>query len=128
MPQLDPSAKKARNNLLILFVTLTVLDVVLVAVSRDLWAIGRIAFTVAVMYFVLQGYRWAKWVLIGILTLVVVLLIALIVALHSKLSSFLVVGSLLMIILSIITGIFLATSQDLKRYFFIKRQANIQET
>ena len=119
------SAIKARNKLLTLFIVLTVLDIVLVAVSKDLWAIVRVVFTVAVMYLVMQGYKWAKWLLVGILSLVVVSLIALIVALHSKLSMFLIVGSLVMIILSIVTEVFLIRSQDLKHYFAFKKQASI---
>ena len=119
------SAIKARNKLLTLFIVLTVLDIVLVAVSKDLWAIARVVFTVAVMYLVMQGYKWAKWLLVGILSLVVVSLTALIVALHSKLSMFLIVGSLVMIILSIVTEVFLICSQDLKHYFAFKKQASI---
>ena len=119
------SAIKARNKLLALFVLLTVLDIVLVAVSKDLWAIGRIIFTVAVMYFVMQGHKWAKWLLVGILSLVIVSLIALIVALHSKLSMFLIVGSLVMIVLAIVTEVYLIRSQDLKRYFASKKQTSV---
>ncbi len=126
MSELHPSAIKARNNLLIMFVVLTILDIVLVSVSRDLWAIGRIIVTVAVMYFVMQGYKWAKWVLIAIFSLVVVLLTALIFMLHSKLSTFLVVGSLIMIILTIIAGSFMIFNRDLARYFSEQRKAAIK--
>jgi len=125
MYELDVSTLKARNNLLAMFIALTVLDSILVMVSRDLWAIGRIIVTVAVMYFVMQGYKWAKLILIAIFSLVIVLLTALIIALHSKLSTFLIVGSLIMIILSIVTGTFLVTSKDLNRYFLNKRKAII---
>lgn len=125
MSTLSASAIKARNNLLTLFVVLTILDIVLVAVSRDLWAIARVVFTVAVMYLVMQGYKWAKWLLIGILSLVIVSLIALIVALYSKLSIFLIVGSLVMIVFSIVTEVFLIRSQDLKHYFAFKKQTSI---
>ncbi|MEM7760771.1 MAG: hypothetical protein AAF298_21960 [Cyanobacteria bacterium P01_A01_bin.40] len=124
MSKLNRSAIKARNNLLGLFIVLTVLDIILVAVSRDMWAIGRIVVTIAVMYFVLQGYQWAKWVLIAILSLVAVLLTALIVALHSQLSSFLIIGSLIMIMLSVITISFLIYSSDLKQYFSDKRKVS----
>ena len=60
MSTLDSSTIKARNNLLTLFAILTILDLVLVVVSRDLWAIGRILITIAVMYFVIQGHKWAR--------------------------------------------------------------------
>ena len=111
MSQLNSSAIKARNNLLGMFIAIAILDSVLVAVSRDLWAIGRIVITIGVMYYVLQGKKWAKWVLISIFSLVIVLLSALIVALHSKLSSFLIVGSSILIILYAIAGIYLITSK-----------------
>lgn len=125
MSTLSASAIKARNNLLTLFIVLIVLDIILVAVSRDLWAIGRIVFTVAVMYLVVQGYRWAKWLLVGILSLVVVSLIALVVALHSKLSTFLIVGSLVMILLSIVTGFILIRDRNLQHYFAFKRRSDV---
>ena len=124
MTTLDSSALKARNTLLAMFFTLTVIDIILVAVSRDLWAIGRIVVTVAVMYCVMQGYKWAKWALVGILSLVVVLLTALVIALYSKLSSFLIIGSLVMIVLSIVTGIFLVSNKNLNRYFLNTRRVS----
>ncbi len=117
MTILDSSALKARNILLTLFCGSIILDSVLVAVSKDLWAIGRILITIVVMYYVMQGKKWAKWVLIAILSLVIVLLTALIIALHSKLSTFLVVGSLVLIILNLILGGFVIFSQDLAHYF-----------
>ena len=42
MTQLDQSALNARNKLLALFVLLCILDIALVIVARDRWAIGRI--------------------------------------------------------------------------------------
>ena len=124
MSELDHAALQARNHLLTLFILLMVLDVILVVVSRDLWAIGRVVVTIAVMYFVLQGHQWAKWVLLGILSLVVVLLTALIILLHAKLSSFLVIGSLVMIILTMITAFFMLSNQNLKRYFAQIKKTN----
>lgn len=122
MTALDPSALKARNSLLAMFCVLIILDSVLVAVSRDLWAIGRVLITAVVMYYVIQGKKWAKWVLIAILSLVTVLLTALIVALHSKLSTFLVVGSLILIILNLVVGSFMIFNQNVARYFSEKRR------
>ena len=126
MSELDVSALKARNSLLAMFCSLLILDSLLVAVSRDMWAIGRILATIVVMYYVMQGKKWAKWALIAIFSLVVVLLTALIVALHAKLSTFLVVGSLVMIILSLATGVFMIFNQDLARYFSAKRKAAVE--
>ena len=79
MGELDQSTLKARNKLLIMFLVYIVLDATLVAIAKDLWAIGRILMTIFVMYFVLQGRKWAKWVLVGIFGFLVV-------ALYSKLS------------------------------------------
>lgn len=126
MSRLDPSAVKARNILLGMFIAIAILDTILVVVSRDLWAIGRIIVTVGVMYYVLQGKKWAKWVLISIFSLVIILLAALVIALHSKLSGFLIVGSSILIILYAIAGIYLITSRDLRRYFINNRKAAIE--
>lgn len=121
MSQLDQSALKARNKLLAMFLVHIVLDTMLVAIAKDLWAIGRILVTIVVMYFVLQGRKWAKWVLVGIFSFLVVALIALIVVLYSKLSTVLIVGSSILTVLSAIIVIYIACSQDLNRYFSYKR-------
>ncbi|MDJ0747496.1 MAG: hypothetical protein QNJ32_29725 [Xenococcaceae cyanobacterium MO_167.B27] len=124
MGKLDESALKARNKLLTMFLVYIILDAILVAIAKDLWAIGRILATIVVMYFVLQGRKWAKWVLVGIFIFLVVALITLVVALYSKLSTVLIVGSLILTILSAIIAIYMAASQDLNRYFSHKRQEN----
>ncbi|PAX47892.1 hypothetical protein [Brunnivagina elsteri] len=121
MIQTDKSALKARNILLAMFVVLCILDVTLVAIARDKWAIGRILLTIIVMHFVLQGRKWAKWLLMGICSLLVVILIAMVLALSSKLSTILIVGSLIMVVLSAIIPIYMTNSKDLNRYFLSKR-------
>ncbi len=133
MLQPDLSALKARNILLIMFVVLCILDASMVAIgaavrliARDKWAIGRILLTIIVMYFVLQGRRWAKYLLMGICSLLAVLLIAMVVALSSKLSTILVVGSLIMVVLCVIIPIYMATNKDLNRYLSLKRQGYSQ--
>ena len=123
MLQPDLSALKARNILITLFVVLCILDATLVAIARDKWAIGRILLTIIVMYFVLQGRKWAKYLLMGICSLLAVLLIAMVVALSSKLSTILVVGSLIMVVLCTIIPIYMATNKDLNRYLSFKRQS-----
>ena len=124
MPQLDQSALKARNKLLAMFLVHLILDTMLVVLAKDLWAIGRILVTIVVMYFVLQGRKWAKWVLMGIFSFLVVALIALVVALYSKLSTVLIVGSSILTVLSAIIAIYIACNKDLNRYFSYKRQAS----
>ena len=123
MPQLDQSIFQARNKLLAMFLVHIILDAMLVIIAKDMWAIGRILVTIIVMYFVLQGRKWAKWILIGIFSLLVVALLGLIVALYSKLSPILIVGSLILTILSAIIVIYIVGSKDLNRYFS-KRQTS----
>ncbi|MEM7579473.1 MAG: hypothetical protein AAF316_06360 [Cyanobacteria bacterium P01_A01_bin.80] len=123
MLQPDSSALKARNMLLTMFVVLCILDTTLVAIARDKWAIGRILLTIVVMCFVLQGRRWAKYLLMGICSLMVVLLIAMIAVLSSKISTILIVGSLIMVALCTIIPIYMATNKDLNRYLSFKRQS-----
>ena len=122
----NSSSLKIRDALLAMFCASIILDSILVAVSKDLWAIGRIIATIIVMYYVMQGKKWAKWVLIAILSLVIFLLTALIIVLHSKLSSFLVVGSLILIILNLVIGSFLIFSKDLARYFSSRRKTVVE--
>ncbi|NJL61473.1 MAG: hypothetical protein HC903_06145 [Methylacidiphilales bacterium] len=121
MIQTDKSALKARNILVAMFMVLCILDATLVAIARDKWAIGRILLTIIVMHFVLQGRKWAKWLLMGICSLLVVILIAMVLALSSKLSTILIVGSLVMVVLSAIIPIYMTSSKDLNRYFLSKR-------
>lgn len=126
MAQPDQAALQARNRLLALFVLLCVLDVALVILAQDRWAIGRILLTIGVMYFVLQGRKWAKWLLMGICSLLVVALVAMVLALRAKLSMMLIVGSLMLAILSAIIPIYMARSSDLDRYFHHKRQSYLR--
>jgi hypothetical protein len=123
MLQLDQAALKARNQLLVMFLVLCGLDTTLVIMAQDKWAIGRILLTIVVMYFVVQGRKWARWLLISICSLLVIVLIAMVVALSSKLSTTLIVGSLIMAVLSAIIPIYMISSKDLNRYFHYKRQA-----
>jgi glucose-6-phosphate-specific signal transduction histidine kinase len=122
MIQIEQSALKARNTLAIMFLVLCTLDIALVMIARDKWAIGRILLTIVVMYFVMQGHKWAKWLLMGICSFVVVILIAMVIALRAKLSTILIVGSLIMAVLSAIIPIYMASNKDLNRYFSYKRQ------
>ncbi len=122
----DESALKARNRLLAMLLLLCMLDITLVTIARDWWATGRILPTIVVMYFVMQGQKWAKWLLMSICSLLVVILITMVLALSSKLSTVLIVGSLIMAILSAVIAIYLVTSKDLNRYFVFKRQTSFQ--
>jgi hypothetical protein len=126
MIQPDQSALKARNRLLAMFLLLCILDVALVIAAQDRWAIGRILLTVVVMYFVVQGRKWAKWLLVGICSLLVVSLITIVLALSSKLPAALIVGSLVMAVLSAAIAVYMVSSKDLNRYFSCKRKANFQ--
>lgn len=126
MIQLDSSALKARNILLAMFVSLCILDTALVLIAQDRWAIGRILFTIAVMYFVMQGRKWAKWTLVGICSLLVVSLITMVAVLSAKLSMILMIGSLILALLSVVILIYLVSSKDLNRYFSYKRQVSLQ--
>ncbi len=126
MTQLDQGALKARNKLVAMFLLLCALDATLVFIAQDRWAIGRILLTIVVMYFVLQGRSWAKWLLMSICSLVFVVLITMVVALSSKLSTTLIVGSLIMAVLSAIIPIYMAANKDLNRYFIYKRQTYSQ--
>jgi O-antigen ligase len=122
MDQPDQAALKARNKLLAMFVLVCILDTALVIIARDRWAIGRILLTIVLMYFVMQGRKWAKWLLMGICSLLVVILMALVLTLSSKLSPVLIVGSLILVVLSAIIPIYMVSSKDLNRYFSYKRQ------
>lgn len=105
-----------------MFLALCILDTALVIVARDKWAIGRILLTIIVMYFVLQGRKWAKWLLIGICSFLVIILITMVLLLSSKLSTTLIVGSLIMAVLSAMIPIYMLRSRELAHYFSWKRQ------
>lgn len=126
MIQPDQSALKARNRLLAMFLLLCILDVALVIAAQDRWAIGRILLTVVVIYFVIQGKKWAKWLLVGIYSLLVVSLITIVLALSSKLPAALIVGSLIMAVFSATIAVYIVSSKDLNRYFSYKRKADFQ--
>ncbi len=117
MTQHEAISGKARNTLATMFVALSVLDAALVPISRDWYSIGRILLTIVVMYFVWQGRKWAKWLLIGICSLVAILLIVMVAKLSGKLSTLLIVGSLLLIVGNAVVVAYLSTSKDLSLHF-----------
>lgn len=108
-----------------MFVALLILDATLIVLTGDLWAVGRIVFTALVMFFTLQGHRWAKWLLIGILTLSAVALIGLLLALGSRLSMFISIGSAVMTVFCFVLVGYLAGNSNLQKYFAWKRQQNL---
>jgi hypothetical protein len=126
MTSVDASALRARNLLITLFMTFCALDVVLVVLASDMWAIARVLLNIVVMVFVLRGRKWAKWLLIVLLGLSAFALAALLILLGSELSGALVIGSLLLLILSLLIPIYLVTNADLKRYLSQQRQLRAQ--
>ena len=111
-----------RNQLLGMFLALLILDATLIVLTVDLWAVGRILFTALIMFFTLQGYKWAKWLLVGILTLSAVALVGLLLALGSELSMLVTVGSIVMAVFCCAIIGYLAGNSNLQKYFAWKRQ------
>lgn len=119
----NPSSyHRVRSTLIRLFIGLLLLDSLLIFLSKDLWAIGRILCTAVIMYFVVQGHRWAKWMLVGILSLVVVALVGLVAVLGKQLSIVLSVGSITMAVLSCVISAYLIGDNNVKQYFMAKQQ------
>lgn len=125
MTQLDSAASNARNRLVIMFVALCVLDAILIVIARDAWAIARIILIILLMYLVVQGRKWAKWVLIGMFSLQIAALLALLIALSSELSAVLAIGSVSMIILTIAIMFYLFQSRALSRYLSHQQQRRV---
>ena len=125
MTQVDSAARSARNKLVAMFVVLCILDTVLIVIARDAWAIARIIVLIGLMHFVVQGKKWAKWVLIGMLSLQIAALLALLVALSSELSTVLTIGSLSMVILTVAIVLYLVRSRALNRYFLHQHQSRV---
>lgn len=125
MTQLDSAASNARNRLVIMFVALCVLDAILIAIARDAWAIARIILIILLMYLVVQGRKWAKWVLIGMFSLQIAALLALLIALSSELSAVLAMGSVSMIILTTAIMFYLFQSRALSRYLSHQQQRRV---
>ena len=126
MTQIDQPAIRSRNILVALFVVFCALDIALVILAGDMWAIGRVLLNMVVMGFVLRGRKWAKWLLIVLLGLSAFALGALLLLLGSELSLILVIGSLFLLILSLLIPVYLITNADLKRFLAQQRQLRAQ--
>ncbi len=126
MTQIDQPAIRARNSLVALFIVFCALDIALVILAGDMWAIGRVLLNIVVMVFVLRGRKWAKWLLIVLLGLSAFALGALLLLLGSELSLILVIGSLILLVLSLLIPVYLMTNADLKRYLAQQRQLRAQ--
>lgn len=123
MPKLDAASLQARNILIALFVAVCILDGVLIVLARDIWAIARLLFTLALMVLTLRGQRWAKWLLILICGLSVFALVTLTLILRDQLSPLLIGGSLILAMLYSMAAMHLGTNSALKRYLAWKRQS-----
>ena len=119
---MEQAILRARNTLVVLFTVFCALDVVLVILAGDLWAIPRICLNIVVMVLVLRGRKWAKWLLIVLLGLSAFALVALLLFLGSELSTVLVVGSGLMVILSLLIPFYLVMNAPVNSYFAQQRQ------
>ncbi|WP_036052868.1 hypothetical protein [Leptolyngbya sp. Heron Island J] len=122
MPSPTTPFSTNRNQLLGMFLALLILDATLILLTVDLWAIGRILFTAVIMFFTLQGYKWAKWLLVGILALSAVALVGLLLALGSELSAIVAAGSVVMAVFCCVIIGYLAGNSNLKKHFAWKRQ------
>ena len=119
---MDQAALRARTVLVGLFIVFCGLDVALVILAGDVWAIARIGLNIAVMILVLQGRKWAKWLLIVLFGLSAFALVGLLLVLGSELSAILVVGSWLLVALSLLIPVYLVTNAPVNRYFAQQRQ------
>ena len=108
-----------------MFVALCILDTILIIIARDAWAIARIILIIVLMHFVVQGRKWAKWVLIGMFSLQIAALFALLIALSSELSAVLTIGSVSMIILTVAIMFYLVRNRELSRYLSHQRQRRV---
>lgn len=132
LSQLAPSAFKARNTLITLFAAFCLLDAVLVVMVQNWWAAGRILLIVALMYFVVQGRRWAKWLLVTSFSLLTLVLLTLLTVLGPKLAGSLdmeprlatvfIAGIWILALLSFVIPAYLIADQDLNRYLAWKRK------
>ena len=124
MKTVSTTSIHARRTLTFLFLGLLLLDSLLIFLSKDLWAIGRILLTALIMYFTLQGHRWAKWMLVGILSLVVIALVSLVAALREQITTIIAIGSITMAILCCVIMVYLIGNHDLQQYFTAKQQSS----
>lgn len=113
----SPAALQARNTLLYLFLGLMLLDLLLITLAGDLWALIRILLAAVLMYFVMRGYRWAKWLLVGLLSLLVVALVGLGMLLGPQLSLSIALGSVVLGVLCCVVMAYMLGNQPLAEYF-----------
>ncbi len=69
MDQFSREETKSKTLLLGAFSVFLLSDVALTMLTKDfLPGLVRLVLTIALMYFVASGYRWAKWLIIGLCT------------------------------------------------------------
>jgi len=119
MEEISQSAENAKNILLSMLVSLLVLDIVTIIFSQNFTGIGRILLTVALIWFTLEGYQWAKWVSIVCFFLGSGLGIIVGLAFISKSKMGIVL--ILMGIYLAVPALYLLLSRNLETYFQYKR-------
>ena len=123
MNELDSSAIMAKKILFGIFVGLIVFQAVLIAIVPDIRGVVRMILTLLLMYFVMEGHKWAKWVMVVLFYLATVYGLFVSATLYKQPSS----AAIFPIILAIIAivygavGTFMVASKPLNRYFLFKR-------
>lgn len=120
--QLDAGALKAKKTLLGLFASWIVLDMLLVAFAGTVSDVARVILTLLLMYFVVQGKRWARTTTIGLFGLCVVGCVAFGVWKFQEMRTVALIAIAFSALISVIP-LYLLLSRDLHRYFAWKQNS-----
>lgn len=120
MSDLDRDAAKASNILLGIFICYFILQTLLVAASPDVTGLVRIILTLLLMYFVMMGHRWAKWIMVVLFYLATAISLWFSYSFLER-SVWLSVAFLVAGIVMSCVATFLIASKPLNRYFAWKR-------
>jgi hypothetical protein len=121
LPKLDQAAFEARNKLIKLFSSLLLLDLAMTLIDQDYRGLIRLMFTILLMYVVLQGHRWAKWIVVIFASLGIPIGLLAAVGYETVIGKVL---SLTLFLLDFLLVIHLIKSRPLDRYFDYKRKLN----
>jgi len=119
---LSKDENRSRKILLSLFLLFLILDVIVIFISKEYFSgVIRLGLTIVLMYYVISGYVWAKWVLV--VCCILAFLICLVFGIYFiPVNVYIGFGILFFGFLILLFVMYLVKNKNVNQYFMAARQ------
>jgi hypothetical protein len=121
LPELDGTALKARNKLIWIFASFLSFDLLTILINGEYRGLIRLILTVLLLYLVLQGQKWAKWLVVIFAGLGIPVSLLATIGSEKMID---MLSSIILFFFDTTLVVYLTRSEPLNRYFNYKRRLN----